>query len=286
MTTLIIGCGYLGRRVAARLVDRDEEVFGTCRSASTASELASIGVNPVLADVLDADSLRALPAADRVVYCVGYDRSAGADKRAVYVDGLRNVLDRLATAPIRLVYISSTSVYGGDDGGWVDEDSPTEPRTEAGRICLDAERVVTAWGREANVEVVVLRCSGLYGPDRIVRRSMIANGEPIPGDPDKYLNLIHIDDAAQAVTAALDASRPSGLYLVSDDRPVTRLEYYSLAADCLKAAPPRFVPPAPGSPEAARDAASRRVANRKMKAELGVKLTHPDATSGVPAALE
>jgi nucleoside-diphosphate-sugar epimerase len=286
MSTLIVGCGYLGRRVAAQLVGRGEEVFGTCRSAAAAVELATIGVKPVQADVLDVESLRALPAADRVVYCVGYDRSAGADKRAVYVDGLRNALDRLATAPDRLVYVSSTSVYGRDDGGWIDEESPTEPRTEAGRICLDAEHAATAWGRDANVEVVVLRCSGLYGPGRIVRRSMIENGEPIPGDPDKYLNLIHIDDAAQAVVAALDASAPSGLYLVSDDRPVVRRAYYTLVADCLNGAPPRFVPPAPGSPEAARDAASRRVANHKMKAELGVKLAYPDATSGVPAALE
>ena len=282
MTTLIIGCGYLGRRVAARLIDRGEEVFGTCRSTAAASEIAKLGVNPIVADVLDVEALRALPAADRVVYCVGYDRAAGADKRAVYVDGLRNVLDRLAKYPNRLVYVSSTSVYGGDDGAWVDEDSPTEPRTEAGRICLDAEHVVTEWGRHA---VVVLRCSGLYGPGRIVRRALIESGEPIPGDPDKYLNMIHIDDAAQAVIAALDVPKPSSLYLVSDDRPVRRREYYAAVADCLKAAPPRFVAPAPGSPEAARDAASRRVANAKMKTELGVKLAYPDIATGVPAAL-
>jgi nucleoside-diphosphate-sugar epimerase len=285
MSTLIIGCGYLGRRVAARLVARGETVFGTCRSAAGAAELAKLGVKPIQADVLNVASLRTLPAADRVVYCVGYDRSAGADKRTVYVDGLRNALDRLLNAPARLVYVSSTSVYGGDDGAWIDEDSPAEPRTEAGRICLDAERMATAWGRAAKVEVVVLRCSGLYGPGRIVRRSMLERGEPIPGDPNKYLNLIHIDDAAQAVTAALDASAPSPLYLASDDRPVTRLEYYSLAAACLKAAPPQFVAPAPGSPEAARDAANRRASNRRMKAELGVELAYPDATSGVPAAL-
>ncbi len=282
MTTLVIGCGYLGRRVAARLIDRGEEVFGTCRSAAAASEIARLGVKSVVADVLDVDALRDLPAADRVVYCVGYDRSAGPDKRAVYVDGLRNVLDRLKGCPNRLIYVSSTSVYGGDDGAWVDESSPTEPRTEAGRICLDAERVATEWGRDA---VVVLRCSGLYGPGRIVRRSMIQSGEPIPGDPGKYLNLIHVDDAAQTVTAALDAPSPSRLYLVSDDRPVKRLEYYSRVADCLNAAPPRFVGPAPGSPEAARDAASRRVANARMKAELGVRLIYPDVISGVPAAL-
>jgi nucleoside-diphosphate-sugar epimerase len=285
MTTLIIGCGYLGRPVARRLVERGEEVFGTCRSASAAGILAGLGVKPVRAEVLDVDSLRSLPGADRVVYSVGFDRSAGADKRSVYVDGLRNALGRLATNPSRLVYVSSTSVYGGEDGDWVDESSPAEPRTEAGRICLDAERVATDWGRASGVGTVVLRCSGLYGPGRIVRRAMIENGEPIPGDPDKFLNLVHVDDAAQAVVAALDAPAPSDLYLVSDDRPVRRREYYALVADVLNAPPPRFIDPAPGSPEAARDAASRRVANRRMKAELGVELAYPDATTGVPAAL-
>jgi nucleoside-diphosphate-sugar epimerase len=285
MTTLIIGCGYLGRPVARQLLERGDTVFGTCRSASSAEALAELGVKPVRAEVLDVDSLRSLPAADRVVYCVGFDRSAGADKRAVYVEGLRNALGRLAAVPGRLVYVSSTSVYGGDDGGRVDEDSPAEPRTEAGRICLDAERVATDWGRATGASTVVLRCSGLYGPGRIVRRAMIEAGEPIPGDSDKFLNLIHIEDAARAVVAALDARSPLALYLVSDDRPVRRREYYALAAEALNAPPPRFIPPAPGSPEAARDAASRRVANRRMKEELGVKLAYPDATTGVPAAL-
>jgi len=286
VTTLIIGCGYLGRPVAKRLLERAEPVFGTCRSAAAAEVLAKLGVKPVLAEVLDVESLPSLPEADRVVYCVGYDRSAGADKRAVYVEGLRNALGRLATAPSRLVYVSSTSVYGGDDGGWVDEESPAEPRTEAGRICLDAERVATDWGRASGVSTVVLRCSGLYGPGRIVRRAMIENGEPIPGDPDKFLNLIHIDDAAQAVVSTLEAPSPSSLYLVSDDRPVRRREYYALAADVLNAPTPQFVPPTAGSPEAARDAASRRVANRRMKAELGVKLAYPDATIGLAAVLQ
>lgn len=285
MSVLIVGCGYLGRRVASILVGRGEPVFGTTRTAEKAGELAALGVRPIVADALDPATLGALPAVHRVVYCVGYDRNSGAAKRAVYVDGARNILRNLPAGADRLVYVGSTSVYGQTEGEWIDEDSPTEPRTEAGRICLDAEKAATDWGRAAGVGVVVLRCAGLYGPGRLVRRALIERGEPIPGDPEKFLNLIHVDDAARAVVAALDAPAPGPLYLIGDDRPSPRREYYRIAAQSLGAPPPRFFAPAPGSPEAARDLSSRRVRNHRMKAELGVRLTHPDAAAGVPAAL-
>lgn len=285
MSVLIVGCGYLGRRVASILVGRGDRVFGTSRTSEKGGELAALGVDPVVVDSLNLATLGELPVVSKVVHCVGYDRKSGVDKRAVYVDGARNVLQRLPAGADRLIYVSSTSVYGQTDGDWIDEDAPTEPKTEAGRICLDAEAVATAWERESGVGVVILRCSGLYGPGRIVRRTLIERGEPIPGDPEKFLNLIHIDDAARAVVAALDAPAPGSLYLASDDRPVARREYYQIAADCLKAPAPRFFKPAPGSPEAARDLASRRVSNRRMKDELGVRLEYPDVSTGVPAAL-
>lgn len=283
MSLLVVGCGYLGERVAREYVHRGSPVFAVTRSPERAPSLEAIGVRPVIGDVLD--PALDLPAVGRVLYAVGFDRSAGPSKRSVYVDGLRNVLDRLPPGVERLVYIGSTSVYGNDDGGWVDEATPAEPITDAGRICLDAERGLTAWADRSGVSTVIVRCSGLYGPGRIIRRDLIAKGEPIPGDPDRHLSLIHVDDAARAAVAALDADAPGPLYLASDDRPVPRREYYRVVAASLDAPPPTFTPPAPGSPEAARDAVDRKVRNSRMKAELGVELRYPDITTGVPAAL-
>ena len=285
MSLLIVGCGYLGRRVASDWIARGEAVHGTTRSDRGAAELAAIGVRPVVVDVLDRESLAALPAVDRVLYAVGFDRSAGPSKRSVYVDGLRNVLGRLPASVARLVYVSSTSVYGNGDGGWVDEETPAEPITDAGRICLDAEGVATDWSRDTGVSTVILRCSGLYGPGRIIRRTLIERGEPIPGDPDRTLSLIHIDDAARAATVALTAPSPGPLYLATDDRPVPRREYYRVVAETLNAPAPTYVPPTPGSPEAARDVVDRKISNRRLRAELGVELRYPDVTTGVPAAL-
>ncbi len=281
MSTLIVGCGALGRRVGRLLAGRGEPVFGTVRSPARGEELAALGIVPVIADVLDSNSLAGLPAAGRVLYCVGFDRSAGVSMRTVYVEGLRNVLDRLAGRVGRWVYASSTSVHGQEDGGWIDEDSPAEPRHEAGRVCLDAENLV----RERGGDVVTLRFAGLYGPGRIVRKALVERGEVLGGDPSKYLNLIHLDDAAGASLAAFDRGEGGRTYLACDDRPVERREYYDLVARCLGAPSPRFVLPAPEGLEARREETNKRVSNRRLRSELGVNLTYPDITTGVPAAL-
>jgi nucleoside-diphosphate-sugar epimerase len=287
MTSLIIGCGYLGQQLGARLERQGERVIGTVRSDDRAAVIAGLGIEPVIADVLAPESLDRLPQAERIFYCVGFDRSAGPSMRAVYVDGLRNVLDRLNDTVTRFVYASSTGVYGQTDGEWVDESSPTVPQHESGRVCLEAEQVISAWaGCHARpAAAIVLRFAGLYGPGRVVRRSIVARGEPIPGDPDKFLNLIHIDDAARAAQAALAIGPAEPIFLASDDRPVTRREYYTRTATILGAPAPRFEPPAPGSPESARDATNKRIANGLIKSRLGLTLLYPDITTGLASCL-
>jgi len=286
LTTLIVGCGYLGRRVGRLLANRHETVHGTTRSESGGEELARWGVRPVIADVLDPASLARLPEADRVVYCVGFDRAAGLPMRTVYVDGLRDALEALAGKTRRVVYASATSVYGHNDGGWVDEDSPTEPTTESGRVCLDAETLAASVAAERGLELVVVRYSGLYGPGRILRRAAIEKGEPIVGDPAKWLNLIQIDDAASAAVAALDHGVPGRVYLATDDQPVERRGFYEFVATALGAPPPRFVSPEPGGAEARREDSNKRVSNRRIRAELGFKPAYPGSRQGVMAALE
>jgi nucleoside-diphosphate-sugar epimerase len=312
MTTLIVGCGYLGRRVAMRLVERGERVIGTTRDPAKAEDLERIGVEPLILDLLrstphpdpppqggrgqggvrpdtsepsrlagegrvggDQRTIAGpvLPEFDRLVYCVGLDRTSGAPMKSVYLDGLTNLLGFLQVRSFRFVYTSSTSVYGQDHGAWVTEDDPTEPTSESGRVVLEAEGIARYRG------AVVLRLAGLYGAGRIIRRAAILAGEPIAGDPRKRVNLVHVEDAASAVVAALDRGRPGRVYNVADDRPADREELYGLSARCLGAPPPKFVP-------AAAYETDRRIANRRMKEELGVSLIHPDITAGLPASVE
>jgi nucleoside-diphosphate-sugar epimerase len=111
-----------------------------------------------------------------------------------------------------------------------------------------------------------------------MRRASLLKAAPLTGDPDKFLNLSHIDDAASAAVAALDRGRSGGLYLVSDDRPIPRREFYELAAEGLKAPAPRFSPAGP-------EDSNKRVKNARMHAELCVTLAYPDITTGVPASI-
>jgi nucleoside-diphosphate-sugar epimerase len=288
VTTLIVGCGYLGQRVGTRLRQQGERVIGTVRSPERAARLAGLGIEPVIVDVLVRSSLGSLPAAERVFYCVGFDRAGGSSMRTVYLDGLQNVLDVLPPYLTRFVYASSTGVYGQTADEWVDETSPTCPQHESGKVCLEAEERVLAWGkaRVHSTSAIILRFAGLYGPRRVMRRSIVERGEPILGDPDKFLNLIHIDDAARAAAAALAATSARSIYVIADDRPVTRREYYAALALLIGSPEPRFQLPPPGSLEAAREATSKRVANHGMKSGLGLTLLYPDIASGLKAVVE
>ena len=284
-TTLIIGCGYLGERLGARLVRDGGRVYGTVRSPGRAGEIARSGIEPVIADVLRPETLSGLPAADRVFHAVGFDRSAGAAMREVYVDGLQNVLDRLPRSVRRFVYASSTGVYGQAGGEWVDEESPTEPEHESGRVVLEAEGRVRAWAGSRDASAVILRFAGLYGPGRIVRRTMLERGEPIPGDPEKFLNLVHIDDAAAAAAAALDADVPGR----STSSPTTgRSRAASITRwrrVCSGHPSPDSIRPGPAAPRRRATPPASASHNRRMKAELGVVLRYPDITTGLADAL-
>jgi nucleoside-diphosphate-sugar epimerase len=265
---LILGCGCLGRVVARRWLDAGHPVAALTRSR--ADELRSLGIEPVIGDVTD-PGLR-LPAADVLLYAVGMDRSAGQSMREVYVGGLTNVLSALPDVR-RFVYVSSTSVYGQADGGWVDESSPTEPAEESGRVVLECERLL----RERRPDAIVLRFAGIYGPGRVIRRTAVERGEALATDPDGWLNLIHVEDGASAVVAAAERGEPGATYNVADDRPATRREFYTEMAALLGTPVPQFAPMA--------ERTNRRVRNRRMRAELSVELRFPDFRAGLRDAI-
>ena len=141
---LIVGCGYLGLRVARRWIAAGHAVAGLVRSSAGAEALAHEAVRPIVADVTQPSTLRDLPAADTLLYAVGYDRASGASRSAVYVDGLRAVLDAVPPQVRRVILISSTGVYGEQGGRWVDESSPCQPSRESGRALLAAEQALAA----------------------------------------------------------------------------------------------------------------------------------------------
>jgi len=224
---LIIGCGYLGRRIAQRWIAQGDAVFALTRSTDRAREFRESGIEPIVGDVTDPASLATLPEVDALIFAVGLDRGSGRSQREVYVGGLGNVLDRVACGVPRFIYISSTSVYGQNAGEWVDESSDCRPESENGKVGLDAEQLLRSRIPEANI----LRPAGIYGPGRLVARiAAIRAGLTLAGNPDAWLNLIHVDDAVTAILACERRGAPGATYLVCDDEPVRRMEYYQLLA--------------------------------------------------------
>ncbi|MFN0053333.1 MAG: NAD-dependent epimerase/dehydratase family protein, partial [Planctomycetales bacterium] len=178
------------------------------------------------------------------------------------------------------VYISSTSVYGEDAGEWVDEETQCRPRSSNGQVCLDAELEL----RTAIPSAIVLRLAGIYGPGRLIARiDSLRSGVPLEGNPDAWLNLIHVDDAVETVQAAHDRGPAGATYVVADDRPHRRGDYYSLLARLIGAPPPVFA-----QFVAAGDAPAplnKRCRNRRIREELQVALRYPTLAEGLPAAL-
>lgn len=281
MSKLIFGCGYLGGRVANLWSAAGETVYVVTRSAERAESLRRAGLKPIVADVTRPASLGELPAVSTVLYAVGFDRSAGRSMHEVYVEGLRHALDALPESTGRVIYISSTSVYGQTDGEWVDESSPCEPERENGRDCLAAERVLRS--HPLGSRAVILRLAGIYGPGRIPRGETLKAGEPIAAASEGYLNLIHVADAAQVVLLADEHSSVPNLYLVSDGQPAPRRAYYEELARLLDAPPPRFVAPPEGSPRAARSGSNKRIGNARLLGELPVRLAFPSYREGLAA---
>lgn len=282
---LILGCGYLGRRVAQQWLAQGRRVVAVTRSNDRAAQLKQLGIEPIVGDVTRPGTLVDLPPAETVLWAVGYDRTADAEKRTVYVDGVGHVIAALNRRVQRFIHVSSISVYGDSDGGRVDEQTPCEPVSDGGRICREAERVVLQWNSdvasERQPQRVILRLAGIYGPDRVLAKvDALRAGEPIAGNPDAWLNLIHVDDAVQAVIAA--EHQPGGLFVVSDSAPVQRRHYYAHLAQLLNAPLPVFDESQPSRTRGL----NKRCRNRLMREQLGVELCYPTYEEGLRQVVE
>ena len=277
-TRLVVGCGYLGTRVAARWLATGDRVVAVTRRRERADELARLGLEPLVADVTDPDFPAAgLPDAATVFWGVGFDRSSGTTHRDVHVLGLARLLAALPGSP-RVILSSSTGVWGDEDGRVVREDTPAHPTREAGRVLLEAEAVLRAHLKGPGV---ALRFAGLYGPGRLPRIADLRAGTPIAADPDSWLNLIHVDDAAEVVRVVAAAAAPGPLYVVSDGRPVRRRDLYGTLATLTGSPAPRFDAVAPRS-----RGADKRVDPARLFADLPIRLAHPDPLAALTTLVD
>ncbi len=276
---LILGCGYLGRAVGRELVARGFDVTGWVRSVESAGPLPDDGITPWIGDLADPADWSELPAAsfEAAIHCASSGRGDAAVYRHVYLEGTRQALRHLPRA--RLLFVSSTSVYGQNDGSVVTEDSPAEPATETGRLLREAEALALALAGPDNL---VFRVAGIYGPERgVLLRKFLAGEAVIEGDGTRWINQAHRDDIAAALVHAIEAPLPGGLYNVCDDEPVNYLSYYGWLAERTGQPLPPF---GPADPHKKRGVTHKRVSNAKLKA-AGWKPAYPTFREGLDAIL-
>jgi nucleoside-diphosphate-sugar epimerase len=289
--TVIVGCGYVGLELGRQLDAAGHEVTGVRRSDAGLDAVAEAGLDAVRADATDADSLAALPDADWVVFAASSGGRGADAARDVYVEGLRNVIAAYAdrpSPPDRLVYTSSTGVYGDHGGDFVDEETPIEPTTEKTRVLAAAERVAREETAAAGIDGTVARFAGLYGPDRY-RLDRYLEGPVTEG----YLNMVHRDDAAGSVAFLLESDLARGdVVLVVDDEPVDKWAFADwLATECDEPAPPkrtieeRLDDPDLSAAARRRIQTSKRCSNARLR-ELGYDFAYPTYREGYSAAIE
>lgn len=223
MSALIIGCGYLGQVLAARLLAGGCPVHGTVRAAAGFERLRALGVSPLTLQVGDPHSYGPLRATLRrrgpwhVYYCVppGTGPTPSAD-----IARLAGVLAE--HGPRRAVLASSTAVYGDRGGDPVDAATPAAPTDGRGQRLKDIEDAWLSPGGSARI----VRLAGLYGPGRIVGMTTLLHGQRVAGDPEDLLNLIHVEDAAALLQAVAEGDGAATIELGADGLPLRRRDYF------------------------------------------------------------
>lgn len=267
---LIVGCGDIGRRIIP-LLGRNRRIYALVRKPR--EDLRRLGVTQIVGDLDELASLgRIRGIADTVLHLAPPPAVGGLDTRT------RNLLAALGRGVTRLVYISTSGVYGDCNGEWVSESRPTHPESARAQRRVDAERRIRAWSRRNLTNASILRVPGIYAGDRLPIERL--NQPCIVDSEDGYTNHIHADDLARICIAALHRAKPCRVYHASDESGLKMGEYFDLVADAYGLPRPQRL-----SREQVRAAVSpamysfmnesRRLANDRMTQELRVRLKYP-----------
>jgi nucleoside-diphosphate-sugar epimerase len=292
-TLLIVGCGDIAFRAAALLRAR-YRLLGLCRRSENRALLRSHGIIPVAGDLDRRQSLRKLAGmAQAVLHFApppvhGKRDTRTANLLAALSANAVHANAKAAMLPHRLVYISTSGVYGDCNGALIEETRETHPQTARALRRVDAERQLRRWGRRSGVKVSIFRVPGIYACDRIPLERVRAGTPALLPEVDSYTNHIHADDLARIVVAALRRALSGRIYHACDDSELKMGEYFDLIADKFNLPRPPRVTRAqaeecisPSLLSFMRE--SRRLANRRMKRELHVNLLYPTVEEGIAA---
>ncbi|MES2993408.1 MAG: NAD-dependent epimerase/dehydratase family protein [Pseudomonadota bacterium] len=286
-TLLIVGCGDVGLRVV-RLLRGRWRLLALTSDPARRAELRAAGAVPLVGN-LDAPATLARLAglADAVLHLAPPPWHGASDTRTAH---LLQALARHARVR-RIVYGSTSGVYGDGGGARFDETRAVNPATDRGRRRVDAERRLRWYGRAFGARVSLLRIPGIYAGDRAGGhpRERIARGTPVlAAEDDVYTNHIHADDLARACAAALHRGLPQRVVHASDDTEMKMGDYFDLAADLEGVPRPRRIARAQAATEMTPMqlsfmGESRRLVNDRLKRELRLRLRYPTVNQGLIA---
>lgn len=284
---LVIGCGDIARRAIPLLVPRFR-VFALVRRPQAMAAMRALGAVPLQGDLDDRRSLARLAGiADAVLHFAPPlaagdppSRGDGQNTQDIRTRHFLAALGNRRSLPQRLIYLSTTGVYGDCGGALVDETRPCRASSARARRRLDAEHRLRAFGRRCQVSVAVLRAPGIYAADRLpIER--LARGDPVPAD-EIFTGHIHADDLARLAVAALFRARPGRVYNAVDDSRLPVSDYFDLVADaCGLPRPPRLPRAALGPSPFMKE--SRRVGSTRLVRELDFRLRYPTVAHGLAA---
>lgn len=278
---LVIGCGDVGMRLLP-LVRQRFRVFALTSNAGRCDELRRAGAVPIVGDLDRPETLKRLAGlAHYVVHLAPPPPDGELDRRT-------RRLAALLPAGGRVVYVSTSGVYGDCAGELVLETRPVAPRNARAQRRVDAERVLRDWARRSGSQLAILRVPGIYAADRLPLRRL-QQGTPalLPAD-DVFTNHIHADDLAQVVALALFRGRGGRVYHAVDDSRLKMGDYFDTVADAFGLPRPPRLPRAELQAQVSPMllsfmSESRRLDNRRLRQELGVRLRHPDVAEAVAA---
>ena len=280
---LIIGCGDVGMRLLP-LVRARFRVFAVTSNPDRCAELRAAGAIPIVADLDNPASLARLSRLAALVVHMAPPKGEGAtDTRT------RHLVHALGSQPgMRLVYLSTSGVYGDCQGALIDETRTVAPHNPRARRRVDAERTLRAWGRHSGARVALIRVPGIYAADRLPLKRLAEGAPALREQDDVFTNHIHADDLAQIVALALFRARPGRVYHAVDDTRMKMAEYFDVVADAFgMARVPRLARgelAALASPVTMSFMSeSRQLGNGRIKRELGARQRYPDVATAVQA---
>jgi len=286
---LIVGCGDVATR-ALPLFAKTFQLSALARSGADLVRLRALGVSAIGADLDQPDSLAGIDfSVDCLLHSAPPPGSGSVDIRtANLIAALARAEKSGAMVPRRIVYLSTSGVYGDCAGAWVDEAREPNPQTPRAWRRLDAERVLQSWASRRGASLAILRVPGIYAADRLPLDRLRAGMPVLRAEEDVYSNHIHAEDLGAMAAAALVTEEVAGVFNACDDTEMKMGDYFDLVADRHGIArPPRITrieAAARVSPEMLSFwSESRRLLNRRIKRELAVPLRFPTVHEGVPS---